>query len=117
MEGLPAKDETLEEDIEQSPSVTQPISFKPGGVLEHLGGMSAHFGDVEIQIIASPDNPDVGFITGLKGENTSSVIDEIANAIKMAGFRSVEYRADNEDGRAAARERLFKYLKKKVLAL
>jgi len=91
-----------------------PVSFNPGGVLENLGGMSARFGDIEIQIIASPNNPEIGFITGLKGKDAISVIDEIADAIKRAGFRSVEYRPDNEDGRAAARMRLFESLKKKV---
>jgi len=96
------------------PLADEPLSFKPGGVLENLGGMLARFGNVEVQIISSPDDPTIGFITGLKGKNTASVISEISDAIHKAGFKSVEYRPDNEDGRAAARMRLFESLKKKI---
>lgn len=92
----------------------EPVRFKPGGVLENLGGLTAKFGEVEVQIIASPDDPRVGFITGLKGRDTASHIEPIADAIKRAGFSSIEYRPDNKDGRAAARTRLFEYLRRKV---
>ncbi len=91
-----------------------PVSFKPGGVLERLGGMSALFGDVEVQIIASAYNAEIGIITGIKGKNTAAVIDDIAAAIRKAGFTSIEYRPDNEDGRAKARTRLFESLKSKI---
>ena len=92
----------------------EPVSFKPGGALENLGGMSAKFGDVEMQVIASPNDPQVCVITGLEGKNTVQVMDDMADAIKRAGFKAVEYRPDHEDGRAAARIRLFESLKKKV---
>jgi hypothetical protein len=92
----------------------EPIDFKPGGPLEHLGGMSAKFGDVEVHIIASVDDPEIGFITGLNGKNTAAVLHDIQAAIERAGFKSIEYRPDNEDGRAAARIRLFEMLKKKI---
>ena len=91
--------------------------FKPGGALENLGGMSALFGDVEIQIIASPDDQEVGIITGLKGKGTAAVIGEISDAVKKAGFKSIEYRPDNEDGRASARIRLFESLKNKMQSM
>lgn len=102
------------ESLQSIPS--EPVYFRPGGVFEKLGGMIAHFGDVEIQIIASPDNPRVGFITGLKGKDTASVIEEIVAALKNARFESIEYRADNEDGRGEARTRLFESLKKKIVS-
>lgn len=79
----------------------------PGGPLQNMGAMQVEFGDTVMHVIPSPDDPSVGFVTGLTGKDISSKIDEMATALKGMGFRDVEYRGDNSDGRGQARERLF----------
>jgi hypothetical protein len=88
--------------------------FKPGGPLEKIGGKELLVGDTVIQVIASPDNPSIGFITGLKGRDIAGKLPEVAEALKAEGFKDIEYRPDNEDGRAAARVRLFESIKPKL---
>ncbi len=107
MEQIPSRAEAI---------LIEPVTFKPGGPLENMGELKARFSDVEVHIIASPDDPKTAFITGLKGRDVASVIDEMARAIKDAGFDSIDYRPDNEDGRAAARVRLFDSFRKRIEA-
>ncbi len=96
------------------PAATAPKegAFMPGGALASLGGLTGKFGNTTVSIIASPDDPSVGFVTGLVGSDVKAKLGDIVAAIQKAGFKSINYRPDNEDGRGAARVRLFESLKK-----
>ncbi len=98
-----------------SAPAAKPITdkFSPGGPLENIGGLAAKFGETVVHVIPSSDNPQVAFVTGLKGKNVAGSAPEIIKALKEAGFKDIQYRPDNEDGRAAARMRLFESLKQK----
>ncbi len=90
-------------------------SFRSGGGhLEIYGGMVAKFGDVEVIITPDAFDNSVGFINSIRGKDIASVLEDIAGAIKRAGFKSIQYRVDNEDGRGLARKRLFESLERKV---
>jgi hypothetical protein len=88
--------------------------FVPGGALQAVGGLTVDFGGLKMSVIPSPDDPSIGFVTGLSGSGVAGKLSEIKAALKNAGFRDIQYRPDNEDGRSAARVRLFESLKAKI---
>jgi hypothetical protein len=88
--------------------------FTPGGALQAVGGITADFGGLKMSVIPSPDDPSIGFVTGLSGSGVAGKLNEIKAALNNAGFRDIQYRPDNEDGRSAARVRLFESLKAKI---
>ncbi len=97
----------------KAPVAPEPVKFKPGGPLEKIGGLAAKFGDTVMHVMASPKDSTIGFITGLKGKDVAGKMSEIIKALKEQGFRDIQYRPDAEDGRSAARIRLFESLRRR----
>ena len=91
----------------------KPVSkqFVPGGPLVNMGGKRLSLGNTHIDVIASPDNPSIGYITGLTGSRIASHLNEIAAALEAEGFSDIDYRPDAADGRDKARLRLFEQLR------
>ncbi len=120
-ENAPAVPETVARPVE-----TPAAGGEAGGVgespLAKLGGKRSTFksGDRTFTVDYIPDtnDPHTAFITGLASDGTggkfSDVAQNLADQLKAEGYKDVVYRPDAEDGRDAARKRLFQTIRAKV---
>lgn len=115
------------------PSAVKPEAVKPApnpeaaakstdSPIKAIGGIRQTYTDggrsFDVDTIAHPDNPQTAVITGLQsrgdGGSFANVADQVAADLRKQGYTDVDYRPDNEDGRAAARTKLFNTIKDKV---